>query len=242
MTAWRSWVASKPKVKGRNHAGGSSFAGRGLRGLPGRRVAFHVKREGEPPLTISPRSRELLGQFEELLRTRAIPVGIVSSSDAARIMERHILDSLRAVRCLRPSDRELVDVGAGAGLPGIPVAVAEPERHVILVEAHARRAAFLELAVENLGLVNVDIRMARAEATELQADVCFARALAPPERAWQLTEHLLGPGGRLLYFAGRSWSPATGADLAAFGVHSSVGDRPQFAWQGPIVIMARTSQ
>jgi 16S rRNA (guanine527-N7)-methyltransferase len=157
-------------------------------------------------------------------------------------MERHVLDSLRSVRCLRPSDRELVDVGAGAGLPGIPVAVAEPERHVILVEPHARRAAFLELAVENLGLVNVDIRIARAEATELQADVCFARALAPPGRAWQLTEHLLAPGGRLVYFGGRSWSPATGADLAATGVQASVCDRPRFAWQGPVVIMARTSQ
>ncbi len=157
-------------------------------------------------------------------------------------MERHVVDSLRAVRCLRPSDRELVDVGAGAGLPGIPVAISEPERHVVLLEPAAKRAAFLELAVEALQLENIDIRIARAEDVALQADVCFARALAPPHRAWQLSQRLLTPQGRLLYFAGRSWAPAVEDELTAQGVLATVCDQPQFAWQGPIVIMARTSQ
>jgi 16S rRNA (guanine527-N7)-methyltransferase len=157
-------------------------------------------------------------------------------------MERHVVDSLRAVRCLRPIDRELLDVGAGAGLPGIPVAISEPGRHVVLLEAAAKRAAFLELAVETLQLKNVDIRIARAEDATLQADACFARALAPPHRAWQLTERLLAPQGRLLYFAGRSWTPAMEGELRAQGVLATVCDQPQFAWQGPIVIMARTSQ
>jgi 16S rRNA (guanine527-N7)-methyltransferase len=157
-------------------------------------------------------------------------------------MERHIVDSLRAVRCLRHKDRELVDVGAGAGLPGIPVAISEPERHVVLLEPAAKRAAFLELAVEALHLKNVDIRIARAEDVTLQADVCFARALAPPRRAWQLTERLLTPHGRLVYFAGRSWAPAMEGELRAHDVLVTVCDQPRFAWQGPVVIMARTSQ
>ena len=201
-----------------------------------------MKHEGGPPLTISPRSRQLLERFEELLRTRAVPLGFISSSDAGRIMERHVLDSLRPVRCLRATDEELVDVGAGAGLPGIPVAIAEPGRHVVLLEPAAKRAAFLELAVEALRLKNVDIRIARAEDVNLRADACFARALAPPHRAWQLSEPLLAPQGRLLYFAGRSWSPATEDELTARGVRATVCDQAQFAWQGPIVIMARTSQ
>jgi 16S rRNA (guanine527-N7)-methyltransferase len=157
-------------------------------------------------------------------------------------MERHVADSVRAVRCLRPSDSELVDVGAGAGLPGIPVAISEPKRHVVLLEPVAKRAAFLELAVEGLQLQNVDIRIARAEDVALQADACFARALAPPRRSWQLSERLLRPQGRLLYFAGRSWAPPVEDELRAQGVLATVCDQPQFAWQGPIVIMARTSQ
>jgi 16S rRNA (guanine527-N7)-methyltransferase len=201
-----------------------------------------VKREDAPPLTISPHSRQLLERFGELLRTRAVALGFISATDAGRIMERHVLDSLRAVRCLRPTDRELVDVGAGAGLPGIPVAIAEPGRHVVLLEPAAKRAAFLELAVETLRLGNVDVRIARAEDVNLQADACFARALARPPRAWQLTEHLLTPRGRLLYFAGRSWAPAMEEELRTLGVGATVCEQPQFAWQGPIVIMARTSQ
>ncbi len=157
-------------------------------------------------------------------------------------MERHVLDSLRAVRCLRPTDGELVDVGAGAGLPGIPIAIAEPRRHVVLLEPAAKRAAFLELVVEALRLGNVDIRIARAEDASLHADACFARALAPPHRAWLLSEPLLAPRGRLLYFAGRSWTAAMEGELRARGVQATVCDLPQFAWQGPIVIMARTSQ
>ncbi|HEX2267329.1 MAG TPA: 16S rRNA (guanine(527)-N(7))-methyltransferase RsmG [Actinomycetota bacterium] len=184
----------------------------------------------------------LLERFEELLRTRAVPLGFISPSDAGRIMDRHIVDSLRAVRCLRAIDRELADVGAGAGLPGIPVAIAEPGRHVVLLEPAARRAAFLELAVEVLRLENVDIRIARAEEANLRADTCFARALARPHRAWQLSERLLGPRGRLLYFAGRSWARAMEDELRARGVDATVCDQAEFAWQGPIVIMARTSQ
>ena len=196
-----------------------------------------MKREDGRPPTTSPRNA-LLESFAELLRSRAVPLGLVSASDAGRIMDRHISDSLRAIRCLRPADRDLIDVGAGAGLPGIPVAIAEPERHVVLVEPLAKRAAFLELALERLGLRNVEVRVSRAEDIELQGDACFARALAPPAKSWDLTRHLLKADGRLVYFAGRSWSQASDADLRARGVASEVCDQPQFAWQGPIVIMA----
>ncbi len=200
-----------------------------------------MKHEAGRPQTTSP-SSQLLESFEGLLRSRAIPLGFVSASDAGRILDRHIFDSLRAIRCLRPGDRELIDVGAGAGLPGIPVAIAERERHVVLLEPLAKRAAFLELAVETLRLRNVEVRVARAEDLDLQADACFARALAPPIKAWDLTQHLLRPNGRLVYFAGRSWSEAIEAELRTRAVASQVCDQAEFAWQGPIVIMARTSQ
>ncbi len=201
-----------------------------------------MKREGGRPLTTSRPDPDLLGQFAELLRNKAVPLGFIARSDAGRIVERHINDSLRAVRCLRSTDRDLIDLGAGAGLPGIPVAIAEPERRVVLIEAMAKRAAFLELAVQHLGLANVDVRVARVEDVDVLGDTCFARALAPPHEAWHLAERVLRPRGQLVYFAGRSWSAAISTDLRAAGARTEVCDRPQFAWQGPIVIMARTSQ
>ena len=201
-----------------------------------------MKRGDGPPPTTSPPDRLLLERFAELLRTKAIPLGFVARSDARRIMERHVDDSLRAVSCLRPTDRVLTDLGSGAGLPGIPVAIAEPDRKVVLVEATAKRAAFLELVVQDLGLQNVEVLVARAEDLRAVFDTCFARALAPPSQAWRLAHRRLRADGQLLYFAGRSWSEATAAKLAAAGVHVTVCDQGEFAWQGPIVIMTRTSR
>jgi len=92
--------------------------------------------------------------FELLLLDKAIPLGLVARGDRTTIRERHILDSLRAVLALEPSDTDALDLGSGAGLPGIVVAIARPSLRVGLVEARGRRAAFLELAVERLGLPN----------------------------------------------------------------------------------------
>ena len=157
-------------------------------------------------------------------------------------MQRHVNDSLRAVGCLQPADELLIDIGAGAGLPGIPVAITEPRRRVVLIEPIGKRAAFLEFAVEELGLTNTSVEVARGEALRLSGDVCFARALASPPKAWRLAERLLRPGGRLIYFAGRSWAASVAADLERIGVEAHACAPPDFAWQGPIVMMARTSQ
>src|SRR5207249_4599892 len=87
--------------------------------------------------------------------------------------------------------------GARPGLPGIVLALAVPELQVGLVESQRRRVAFLELAVESLELRNADVLPRRAEELEPgSADLCTARAFAPPERAWQVAEPLLAPGGR----------------------------------------------
>ncbi len=92
--------------------------------------------------------------FELLLLDKAIPLGFVAEGDRTTIRERHILDSLRAVLALEGSDTNALDLGSGAGLPGIVVAIARPSLRVGLVEARGRRAAFPELAVERLGLPN----------------------------------------------------------------------------------------
>jgi 16S rRNA (guanine(527)-N(7))-methyltransferase RsmG len=177
-----------------------------------------------------------LEHFEDLLRERGLPVGLVSAADAARLRERHILDSLRAVRAVTPEDARALDVGSGAGLPGVVVAIARPSLHVILVEPRRARAAFLELAVERLSLSNASVLAARIEDVAEQVDLCFARALAPPAQAWRLAAPRLRPGGRLVYFAGSgAGSPETPSDATSVRVLET----PLLESSGPLFIMTR---
>lgn len=147
-------------------------------------------------------ARRPLHLYASILRDRAIPLGLVAAFDRDRVWERHIEDCLRATAAFRPEDRVAYDLGSGAGLPGIVLACALPDRRFRLVEPRRRAAAFLELAVERLALANVEIMIARAEDLEEPGDVVTARAFAPLDRAWAAAWRLLEPGGRLVYFAG----------------------------------------
>jgi len=174
-------------------------------------------------------------RYEDLLARRAVPLGAVARSDAARIRERHILDCLRAAPVVHEVD-VACDLGSGAGLPGIVVAVAEPGVRVLLVESRAKRAAFLEFAVLELGLSNADVVVGRAEELRREVDACFARAFAPLPRAWSVARGILRPGGRLVYFAGaevRDPVVPEGAALEAV-VRTAVLESA-----GPLVIMTR---
>lgn len=153
---------------------------------------------------------ERLKAYATLLVDRAILLGLVSAADRDRIWERHILDSLRAREAFRPEDRISYDLGSGAGLPGIVLACALPDRRFLLVEPRRRAAAFLELAAEHLGLENVEILIRRVEKLDAPADVATARAFAPLDRAWQAAFGLLRPGGRLVYFAGQGMRDPAG--------------------------------
>jgi 16S rRNA (guanine527-N7)-methyltransferase len=177
-----------------------------------------------------------LEAFEVLLRERAAPLGIVSASDVPRLRERHVLDCLRAAVAVRESDVGAYDIGSGAGLPGIVVAVARPALVVRLVEPRRSRAAFLELAVERLELANAIVLQARIEELAEPVDLCFARAFAPLQAAWSAALPRLRPGGRLVYFSGRSLEP-----LVLLGGASAIDrlDAPLLESSGPLTIMTR---
>jgi 16S rRNA (guanine527-N7)-methyltransferase len=153
-----------------------------------------------------------------------------------------VADSLRALSCVRTVDREVADVGSGGGLPGIPVAIARPDLRVTLIEPRATRAAFLEMAVEQLHLDNVVVVAGAAESVTAVFDCALARAVGPVERTWSIAAPLLRPGGLVVYFAGRSWSatdPAVAALVEAGGVDVTICAPAEFPWQGPLVIMTR---
>jgi 16S rRNA (guanine(527)-N(7))-methyltransferase RsmG len=149
-----------------------------------------------------------LDAFARLLETRAVPLGMIGKDDADRIVSRHVLDSLRASRALLELHaRTIVDLGSGAGLPGIVVAIASPEVVITLAEVRPKRAAFLELVVERLGVRNAEVHVGPAAGLPPHAfDAATARAFAPPALAWVTARPLLREGGSLVFFAGASES------------------------------------
>lgn len=200
---------------------------------PGEALSAGAQRLG---IEISEKASAALERFESLLRERALPKGLIAAADAGRLRERHILDSLRAVSAMRPGDTRAIDLGSGAGLPGVVVAIARPSLHVVLVEPRRARVAFLELAVEDLRLPNASVLAARIEDVDEQVDLCFSRAFAPLPDAWRAAVPRLREGGRLVYFAGAGAAPPeTPSGASAVEVLES----PLLESSGPLFIMTR---
>jgi 16S rRNA (guanine527-N7)-methyltransferase len=168
----------------------------------------------------------LARRYAELLGTDGVVRGLLGPREASRVWDRHLLNCA-AVAELIPNAAFVVDVGSGAGLPGIVLAVARPDLTVALVEPLARRTAFLDEAVAELGLA-ARVSVLRGRAEEFvggprrghlsPAGIVTARAVAPLDRlaAWCLP--LVAPGGRLLALKGAS----AGEEVAA---HRKAVDR-----------------
>jgi 16S rRNA (guanine527-N7)-methyltransferase len=152
---------------------------------------------------------ERLVQFETSLVQRAAPMGMISKGDVARVRERHVLDCLRAASQLKPGDRRLCDIGSGAGLPGLVLACVRPDLGVVLCEVRRNRAAYLESVIEELKLPHVTVWGRRIETLRERFDVCTARAFADARGSWSAAQRLLEPSGRLIYWAGEQFDPAS---------------------------------
>lgn len=190
-------------------------------------------------ISLDDRAVQRLTTLEELLKSRAAELGLISEADAPRVYERHILDCLRVVPLVR-DDLTLMDLGTGAGLPGLVVSCALPDLTVVLVDSRRRAGAFLELAVERLR-PSAQIRIQRVQDLNLQVDVCTARAFGPLARSWEAAYPTLRPGGRLIYFAGAGVSDPVGAarSLARPARPASITVDPIVASSSPLVIMSR---
>jgi len=121
--------------------------------------------------------------------------------DPLEMVTRHLLDSLAVVPYVRGAT--LADLGTGAGLPGIPLAIVAPERAVTLVDSNGKKTRFLRAAVRELRLANVSVAEARVEAVRGRFDCITARAFATLADMLAWGGHLLAPGGRWLALKGR---------------------------------------
>jgi len=155
-------------------------------------------------------AREIFGdalplaeRYAEFLADAGVVRGLIGPREADRLWERHLINCA-VVSDVVPEKATVIDIGSGAGLPGLVLAIVRPDLSITLLEPLLRRTTFLNEAVAMLELANVEVRRARAEevAGDYQADVVTARAVAPLDRliGWALP--LLRPGGELLALKG----------------------------------------
>lgn len=138
-----------------------------------------------------------------LLREMAYPLGLIGEAREDLLRERHLLDSARLVPYL--SSGPVADLGSGAGLPGLVLAVLRPDLEIWLIEPRRKAVSFLEYARAKLGLERVKILRARAEDPEVPRGyfhTVTARAVAELARLWEYAAPLLLPQGYLLALKG----------------------------------------
>lgn len=145
----------------------------------------------------------LLEDYAALLAGPGVERGLLGPREAPRLWERHLLNCA-GLTALLPEGSVVLDLGSGAGLPGLVLALQRPDLALVLVEPLLRRSTFLTEAVSALGLRSVVVRRDRAEqlAGSVEVDAVVARAVAPVDRlaGWALP--LLRSGGRLLALKG----------------------------------------
>jgi 16S rRNA (guanine527-N7)-methyltransferase len=143
-----------------------------------------------------------LSRYLELLRRWQAAINLVGASTLADPWRRHILDCAQIAPHVPRTARIVLDLGSGAGLPGLVLALLGVPG-VQLVESDRRKAQFLREAARTTG-AEVTVHAARIEELELRADVVTARALAPLPRLLELASQVLGPGGLCLFLKGQS--------------------------------------
>lgn len=161
---------------------------------------------------------ELAEQFAEMLREQGVRRGLIGPREIGRLWERHLLNSAVLAELL-PPNCNVVDVGSGAGFPGIPLAIARPDVELTLLEPMARRVTWLQEVITELDLA-VEVVRGRAEEGPVRDrlaghDIVTARAVAPMERLSKWCMPLLRQGGRMLALKGSSAAEELERDASA---------------------------
>jgi 16S rRNA (guanine527-N7)-methyltransferase len=177
---------------------------------------FHVKHDDPCPgsqVAAAPDSAaglfgtrlDLATRYAEMLAGPGVERGLLGPHEVPRLWDRHLLNSAAVGELLEPGER-VVDIGSGAGLPGVPLAIARPDVVVVLVESLLRRAEFLDEVVTELGLP-VEVVRGRAEERSVQEhigeiDVAVSRAVAALDKLTRWSMPLLRTDGRMLAIKG----------------------------------------
>ncbi len=128
-------------------------------------------------------------------------LGLLGPREMPKLWSRHILNSA-VVAELVPAGKTCADVGSGAGLPGIPMAIAQPDAEFILIEPMERRSNWLKKMVDEIGLTNVRVIRARAEEVGEVFDIVTARAVSALPKLLRMTVPLTRDGGEIIALKG----------------------------------------
>jgi 16S rRNA (guanine527-N7)-methyltransferase len=148
---------------------------------------------------------DLAERYAQLLATAGVEWGLLGPREVDRIWDRHLLNCAATAELVEAGER-VVDIGSGAGLPGLPMAIAKPGLRVVLVESLLRRTEFLGMVIDELGL-DVEVVRGRAEDSDVRrtaggADAVTSRAVASLDKLARWSLPLLRQGGRLLAIKG----------------------------------------
>lgn len=180
--------------------------------------------------------------FAELLAEHGVERGLIGPREVDRLWDRHLLNSVAVAEVL-PRSARVVDLGSGAGLPGIPLAIARPDLDMTLLEPMARRVEWLEHVARTLDLAVTVVR-GRAEEPDIKrrtsgADVVVARAVAPLAKLCEWGLPLLRRGGSLVAMKGASAAEEVARDRQA--VLRAGGSEPRIETCGDGVLTDPTT-
>lgn len=177
-------------------------------GGPNERVEPEVAYPGPAPeaadAMFGPRL-DMARRYAEVLAVAGVARGLIGPREVDRLWDRHLLNSAALAELLEPGER-VVDIGSGAGLPGIPLAIARPDLDIVLLEPMLRRSEFLNEVVSELGLA-VEVVRGRAEERWVrdklgERDAAVSRAVAALDKLTKWSMPLLRPGGRMVAIKG----------------------------------------
>lgn len=170
------------------------------------------------PFAVSPEQRAQLAQYLTLLNRWNAVHNLTAVRDPLQQVPRHVLDCLAVVPYLEDA-HTLADIGSGAGLPALLLAVMRPQLAVLAVESNGKKAAFIRQAATALQLLNVQVAAQRAEDWRgAPQDIIISRALTSATAFVQMTAHFGGAHSRWLLMKGRE---AENVEAAGFTLHAA---------------------
>jgi 16S rRNA (guanine527-N7)-methyltransferase len=164
--------------------------------------------------------------YLELLMRWNARINLTAVRDPAEILTRHFGESFFLANLLSEaaSARDAIDIGSGAGFPGIPLRILLPESHVTLVESQNRKATFLKEVIRKLTLINIDVFTGRAENFQRQAEMVMLRAVERFQRVLPVAHSLVRRPGRMALLIGSGQIRAAQETL------------PNVGWEAPVPI------
>jgi 16S rRNA (guanine527-N7)-methyltransferase len=180
-------------------------------------------------------SRETISEFGRLVLQWTKKIQLISGGDVAKLVDRHIRDSIEIVQSVHEAKVTWLDFGSGAGFPGIVAAILDPARQVTLVESDQRKAAFLRTARRSLSLTNLAVEQARIEdLPSTRSDIVSARAVAPLSKLLTLSQFHARPDTIHVFPKGRTWQSEVATASEGWSFDYNVIHRPH-GDSGPIL-------